>query len=114
MFIIVYSLPRIDYIFSHSAIKNKAVFSCFKVVNLENLISTFLFYLMGLLSVFPTWPTVEQALLGSASLLRAINIDHLAAIKEDDPVDNTLVSTSRLNESIQVSPIMKWPPKTGQ
>jgi hypothetical protein len=67
---------------------------------------------MSLLSVFPTWPTVEQALLGSASLLRAINIDRLAAIKENDPVDNTLVSTSRLNESIQVSPIIT-PSNTG-
>jgi len=67
---------------------------------------------MSLLSVFPTWPTVEQALLGSASLLRAINIDRLAATKEDDPVDNTLVSTSRLNESIQVSPIIT-PSNTG-
>ena len=67
---------------------------------------------MSLLSVFPTWPTVEQALLGSASLLRAINIDRLAATKEDDPVDNTLVSSSRLNESIQVSPIIT-PSNTG-
>jgi len=67
---------------------------------------------MSLLSVFPTWPTVEQALLGSASLLRAINIDRLAATKEEDPVDNTLVSSSRLNESIQVSPIIT-PSNTG-
>jgi len=67
---------------------------------------------MSLLSVFPTWPTVEQALLGSASLLRAINIDRLTATKEDDPVDNTLVSISRLNESIQVSPIIT-PSNTG-
>jgi hypothetical protein len=67
---------------------------------------------MSLLSVFPTWPTVEQALLGSASLLRAINIDRLAATKEGDPVDNTLVSSSRLNESIQVSPIIT-PSNTG-
>ena len=67
---------------------------------------------MSLLSVFPTWPTVEQALLGSASLLRAINIDRLAATKENDPVDNTLVSTSRLNESIQISPIIT-PSNTG-
>jgi hypothetical protein len=67
---------------------------------------------MSLLSVFPTWPTVEQALLGSASLLRAINIDRLAAIKKGDPVDNTLVSSSRLNESIQISPIIT-PSNTG-
>ena len=67
---------------------------------------------MSLLSISPTWPTVEQALLGSASLLRAINIDRLAATKENDPVDNTLVSTSRLNESIQISPVIT-PSNTG-